>query len=47
MREITSGDPLTIFLRDIEKYPVLSREEEYELAVRYRKEGDLEAAKGL
>jgi RNA polymerase sigma-32 factor len=47
MREITSGDPLTIFLRDIEKYPVLSREEEYELAVRYRKEGDLEAAKRL
>ncbi len=47
MRGITSGDPLTIFLRDIEKYPVLSREEEYELAVRYRKEGDLEAAKRL
>ncbi|MGE5446202.1 MAG: RNA polymerase factor sigma-32 [Ignavibacteriales bacterium] len=47
MREIESRDPLKIFLRDIEKYPVLSREEEYELAMRYRKEGDLEAAKRL
>lgn len=47
MREIGSRDPLKIFLRDIEKYPVLSREEEYELAMRYRKEGDLEAAKRL
>lgn len=47
MREIESRDPLKIFLRDIEKYPVLSREEEYELAMRYRKEGDLGAAKRL
>lgn len=47
MREIGSRDLLKIFLRDIEKYPVLSREEEYELAMRYRKEGDLEAAKRL
>jgi RNA polymerase sigma-32 factor len=47
MREIVSRDPLKIFLRDLEKYSVLSREEEYELAVRYRKEGDIEAAKRL
>jgi RNA polymerase sigma-32 factor len=47
MGQIISRDPLKIFIRDIEKYSVLSREEEYELAVRYRKEGDLEAAKRL
>jgi RNA polymerase sigma-32 factor len=47
MREIVSGDPLKIFLRDVEKYSVMSREEEYELATKYRKEGDLEAAKRL
>jgi RNA polymerase sigma-32 factor len=47
MREIVSHDALKIFLGEIEKYPVLSREEEYELAVKYRKEGDFEAAKRL
>lgn len=47
MGRIISRDPLKIFIRDIEKYSVLSREEEYELAVRYCKEGDLEAAKRL
>lgn len=47
MREIVSRDPLRVFLRDIENYPLLSREEEYELAVRYHKEGDLDAAKRL
>lgn len=47
MRGIVSRDPLKIFLSDIDKCPVLSREEEYELAVRYREEGDLEAAKRL
>lgn len=47
MRELTSYDPLKAFLRDIEKYTVLSREEEYKLAVKYREEGDLDSAKRL
>jgi RNA polymerase sigma-32 factor len=47
MRELVLYDPLKVFLKEVEKYPVLSREEEYELAVRYYKEGDFEAAKRL
>jgi RNA polymerase sigma-32 factor len=47
MRKPVSHDPLKIFLREIEKYPVLSREEEYELATKYSKEGDFESARKL
>ncbi|HJZ04901.1 MAG TPA: RNA polymerase factor sigma-32 [Thermodesulfobacteriota bacterium] len=47
MREIAFRDPLSLFLKEIEKYPVLSREEEYELALKHYKEGDLEAARRL
>ena len=47
MRELAIRDPLKLFLGEIEKYPVLSREEEYELALRHYKEGDLEAARQL
>lgn len=39
-----SFDPLQIYLREIKQYPLLSREEETELAVRYRQKGDNEAA---
>ncbi len=35
------------YLAEISQYPVLSREEELELARRYREEGDLEAARKL
>ncbi len=35
------------YLVEISNHPVLSREEEYKLAVKYRDEGDLEAAKKL
>jgi RNA polymerase sigma-32 factor len=37
-------DALTAYLAEIRKYPVLSREEEQELAVRYFEQGDSEAA---
>lgn len=47
MRELAIRDPLKLFLGEIEKYPVLSREEEYELALKHYKEGDLEAARQL
>lgn len=35
------------YLAELSNYPVLSREEEYELATRYKKNGDLEAARKL
>jgi len=47
VRELAIRDPLKLFLGEIEKYPVLSREEEYELALRHYNEGDLEAARQL
>ncbi len=38
---------LDSYLRDVRKYPLLSPEEEYSLAKRYKEKGDLEAAKKL
>jgi RNA polymerase sigma-32 factor len=35
------------YLAEISNYPVLGRKEEYELAMRYKKSGDLEAARKL
>ncbi len=40
-------DSIERYLAEISNYPILSREEEYELAMRYKKYGDLEAAKKL
>jgi len=37
-------DPLQRYLTEIRRYPLLSREEEHELAVRYKEEDDLDAA---
>lgn len=37
-------DTLQRYLQEIRRYPLLSREEEHELAVRYYEQGDLEAA---
>jgi RNA polymerase sigma-32 factor len=48
--EPTSGgalvayDPLQRYLSEIRRYPLLSREEEHELAVRYKEAGDVQAA---
>jgi len=47
VRELAIRDPLKLFLGEIEKYPVLSREEEHELALKHYEEGDLEAARQL
>lgn len=47
MREIAVRDPLTVFISEIERYPVLSREEEKALAVRYYEHKDFEAARRL
>jgi len=37
-------DSLQHYLAEIRKYPLLSRDEEHRLAVRYKEEGDIEAA---
>lgn len=44
---ISSLDSLDQYLRTIKTFPVLSAEEEHELATRYRASNDLEAAKSL
>ena len=41
------ADSLSLYLAEINRFPLLSREEEYELAMRYRKKNDLEAAHRL
>jgi RNA polymerase sigma-32 factor len=40
-------DPVARYLAEIRQYPLLSREEEHELAVRAREQGDREAAEKL
>jgi RNA polymerase sigma-32 factor len=47
MNALALREPLNVFLKEIEKYPVLSKEEEYKLAVRYSEEKDLQAANTL
>jgi RNA polymerase sigma-32 factor len=47
MKTMAVREPLNIFLKEIEKYPVLSKEQEHKLAVRYYEEQDLEAANTL
>jgi RNA polymerase sigma-32 factor len=37
-------DPLRAYMAEVARHPVLSREEEHDLAVRFRETGDLEAA---
>ncbi len=41
------SNSLQSYLAQIRNHPVLSREEEYELAMRHRETGDLEAARKL
>ena len=41
------GDPLEQYLQEVNRYPLLSRKEEYELAKRYQETGDPEAARAL
>lgn len=46
-RALARFDPLTLYAQEIRRYPLLSREEEHELAVRYVETGDLEIARRL
>lgn len=44
VRGAAATDPLRRYMSEIMRHPLLSREEEFELAVRYRKTGDVDAA---
>lgn len=44
---LSRRDPLGVYMRDVQRYALLSKEEEHDLAVRFFEEGDLEAAKRL
>ncbi len=44
---VQSTDPVATYLAEIRKYPLLTREEERSLAVRYRETGDAQAAERL
>src|SRR5439155_18586070 len=46
-RSLARWDPLTRYMNEIRRYPLLSREDEHELAVNYAKTGDPEAARRL
>lgn len=41
---VTTRDPLQAYMAEVQRHPLLSREEEHELAVRYREAGDVQAA---
>ena len=43
-RSVTPFDPLQRYMTEIRRYPLLTREEEKELGIRYREQGDLDAA---
>ena len=44
---LTRRDPLGVYMRDVQRYKLLSKQEEHDLAVRFFEEDDLEAAKRL
>jgi RNA polymerase sigma-32 factor len=44
---LSRRDPLGAYMRDVQRYPLLSKEEEHDLAVRYFEQEDLEAARRL
>ncbi len=43
-RALAPFDPLQKYLTEIRRYPILSREDEKALAIRYKEEGDVDAA---
>jgi RNA polymerase sigma-32 factor len=46
-RTLARLDPLQLYIQDIRRYPLLSREEEHDLAVQFSKTGDVAAARRL
>ena len=47
MEIVLQNSALSVYLKEIEQYPLLDRESEHNYAVRYREHNDLEAAKIL
>ncbi len=47
LKQPTAGDRLEAYLAELRNHPLLTREEEHELAVRYQKHGDVAAARRL
>lgn len=46
-KSVSSSDPLITYLNEIRKYPLLTPQEEHELAVLYKEKGDKSAAEKL
>jgi len=46
-KDVATMSPLQLYLRELAKYPLLSSEEEYELAVKHYEKGDINAAHKL
>jgi RNA polymerase sigma-32 factor len=46
-RSLARLDPLQLYIQDIRRYPLLNREDEHELAVKFVKSGDVDAARRL
>lgn len=46
-RSLTSADPVTRYMAEIGRYPLLTKEQEHALAVRFKESGDPKAAEAL
>lgn len=46
-KALSTTDPLSLYIAEVKKYPLLSREEEHDLAVEYTETGNSEAAERL
>jgi RNA polymerase sigma-32 factor len=46
-RAIATADPISQYMAEVRRYPLLTREQEHALAVRYRETGDKRAAEAL
>src|SRR5690606_14115811 len=44
---ISINDPLAAYMREVQRHPLLTRDEEHQLAVLYHETGDVDAAKKL
>lgn len=47
MKMVPAGGSFGVFMREMERHPLLTKEEEYDLAVKYYENGDLAAANAL